>query len=204
MASESVRRLMNRIISGSEMQVDVVGAMPASTNRIGTTSGVLKTVLTTKALEAAAAYDAFDVLSETDTASSGTAWSFAAIARANGAYGYITKAQVISETTNVTPRLTLFLFNATPACELDDNAANTALLHADLATYQGKIDFPAMEDIGTGDSEAVATPSTYGNLPLAFQCASDADDLIGVLVTRTAFTQAAGEDMTVVLTVEQY
>jgi len=183
--------------------VDIL-SIAAGNNRIGTVSGVLKSVSVTKALEAAVAYTAGDVLCETDTASAGTAWTFAAIARANGAKGYITKAQVISETTAITPRLTLFLFHTAPTCELDDNAANTALLHADEANYIGKIDFPAMEDIGTGDSEAVATPSTVGNLPLEFECAAAADDLIGVLVTRDAFTQTATDDMIVKLTVEQY
>jgi hypothetical protein len=163
----------------------------------------LVTVSVTKALESAGAYAAEDVLSESDTPDAGTAWTFAAVAKVNGGTGYIVKAQAICETTDVTPRLTLYLFNATPTSELDDNAANTALLHADLANYVGKIDFPAMEDLG-GDSEAVVSPSTYGNLPLAFQCASDADDLIGILVTRDAFTNTATNDMTVRLTVEQY
>ena len=164
----------------------------------------LVTVSVTKALESAAAYTAEDVLSETDTASAGTAWTFSTIAKVNGGTGYIVKAQAICETTAVTPRLTLFLFNATPTCELDDNAANTALLHADLANYVGKIDFPAMEDLGTGDSEAMATPSTYGNLPLAFQCATAADDLIGVVVTRDAFTNTATNDLSIILAAEQY
>ncbi len=149
-----------------------------------------------------AAYDIGDVLSENSTG--GTAYTFSAIAKVNNGTGYIVKSHVISETTALTPRLTLYLFNATPTCELDDHAANTALLHADIAKYVGKIDFPAMEEVGTGDSEAVATPSTFGNLPLAFQCATTADDLYGVLVTRDAFTQAAGKDMTINLTVEQF
>jgi hypothetical protein len=164
--------------------------------------GIVKTVSVTKALAAAGDYAAEDVLSE--SAIAGTAWTFTAVARANGASGYITKAHVICETTGLTPRLTLFLFKATPTSNLNDNVANTALLHADLANYIGKIDFPAMEDLG-GDSEAVATPSTYGNLPLAFTCASGADDLYGILVTRDAITgESAGDDMTVRLTVEQY
>ena len=163
----------------------------------------LVTVSVTKALESAVAYSIEDVLSETDTDGAGTSWLFAAIAKVNGGTGYIVKAQAICETTAVTPRLTLYLFNTTPTSELDDNAANTALHHADLANYVGKIDFPAMEDLG-GDSEVVATPSTYGNLPLAFQCATAADDLIGILVTRDAFTNTATNDMTVVLTVENY
>ncbi len=164
----------------------------------------LVTVSVTKALTAASAYDAADVLSESATASTGTAWTFSAVGKVNNGTGYIVKAHAISETTALTPRLTLYLFNATPTSELDDHAANTALLHADLANYVGKIDFPAMEEVGAADSEAMATPSTYGNLPLAFQCATAADDLYGILVTRDAFTQTAGADMTISLTVEQY
>jgi len=162
----------------------------------------LKTVSVTKALAAAGDYAAEDVMSE--NASSGTAWTFSAIAKVNAGTGYIVKAQAICETTGLTPELTLYLFNATPTSNLNDNAANTALLHADLASYVGKIDFPAMEDLG-GDSEAIATPSTVGNLPLAFECASGADDLYGILVTRDAITgESAGDDMTVRITAEQY
>jgi len=182
----------------------VVKSITAGATRIGTVSGVVKTVSVTKVLESAAAYTIGDVLSETDTASEGTAWTFAAIFRANNTGGYITKVHAICETTNVKPRLVVFFFKATPTCELDDNAANTALLHADLANYLGKVDLPAMEDIGTGDSESMATPSTYGNLPLWVDSASDADDLIVVVATRDAFTNTAGNDLTIVISLEQY
>jgi len=164
----------------------------------------LVSVGVTKALASATAYHAEDVMSESASNGVGTSWLFAAIAKVNGGTGYIVKAHAICETTAVTPRITLFLFNATPTSELDDHAANTALLHADLANYVGKIDFPAMEDLGTGDSEALATPSTTGNLPLAFQCATAADDLIGIAVTRDAFTNTAGNDLRIILTTEQY
>lgn len=158
----------------------------------------LTRVSVTKALVAAGNYDAEDVLSE--SASAGTVWTFPAIAREDGGKGLIVKAQAIWETTALTPRLTLYLFKAAPTSNLNDNVANTALLHADLANYVGKIDFMALEDLG-GDSEAEVTPSTVGNLPLAFECASGADDLLGILVTRDAITgEAAGEDMTIVLT----
>ena len=163
--------------------------------------GSLKTAAVTKALAAAEAYAAEDVLSESATA--GSAWVFTGIARADGGGGYITKAQAICERTAVTPRLSLYLFRSAPTSELKDNAANTALKHEDLANYVGRIDFPAMEDLG-GDSEATATPSTSGKLPLAFQCAEDADDLYGVLVTRDALTVTAEDEMTIILTVEQY
>ena len=155
----------------------------------------------TKALAAAGNYTAEDVLSEHIT--TGTAWTFSGVVKQNGCSGEITKAQVICETTGLTPRLTLYLFTITPTSQLNDNAANTALLHADLANYVGKIDFQSMEDLG-GDSEAIATPSTFGNLPLAFTCPSNANDLYGILITRDAITgEVAGDDMTVNLTIEQ-
>lgn len=170
----------------------------------GTTNIQIYTVSVTKALSAATAYDANDVVSETATNGVGTAWTFAGCARTNGGSGYITKAHVISETSAITPRLSLFLFTALPTSELDDHAGNTALLHADLANYVGKIDFPAMEKIAsTADSEAMSVPSTTGNLPMAFTCASTTTSLFGILVTRDAFTQVAGDDMVVRLTVEQ-
>ena len=116
----------------------------------------LKTVSVTKALAAAGNYDAEDVLSQSATV--GTVWTFSAIATSNGRGGYITRARVICETTALTPRLTLYLFNTTPTSAVNDNVANTAVLNADIAKYEGKIDFPAMEDLG-GDSEATHNPS---------------------------------------------
>jgi hypothetical protein len=161
----------------------------------------IKTVSVTKALAAAGNYDAEDVMCE--HATTGVAWTFAALARANGGTGRIIKAHALWETTALTPRLTLFLFNAAPTTELDDNKANAAPAFADLSQYVGKIDFPAMEDLG-GMSEAIATPSTYGNLPLDFECAAAADDLIGILVTRDAITgEVAEASLTIRLTVEQ-
>ncbi len=156
-------------------------------------------VSVTKALAAASAYAAEDVLSE--HATTGTVWTFAAVVPANGGKGYIVKAQVISETNDVVPQLTLFLFHTAPTSELNDNVQNTALLHADLANYVGKIEFPTLAELN-GDSEAIVTPSTAGELPLRFECASGANDLIGILVTADAFTQVATDDMTVVLTTE--
>ena len=129
--------------------------------------------------------------------------TFAAVASKNGGTGYITKAQALWETTALTPGLTLYIFNATPTSELDDNKGNAAPAFADLAQYVGLIEFPSMKDSG-GMSEAIATPSTVGNLPLAFECATDADDLICILVTRDAITgEQADEEMTVRLTIEQ-
>lgn len=159
-------------------------------------------VLVTKALAANTNYAAEDILSESTSA--GTAWTFAAVAERNGGSGYIVKAVVSCETTALTPRLSLFLYTSTPTSADNDNAAHDGVKNADIAKFVGRIDFPAMEDLG-GNSEAVATPSTPNSgLPMVFTCASTADDLIGILVTRDAITgETATDDMTVILSIER-
>ncbi len=161
----------------------------------------LKTVSVTKALVAAANYADEDVLSESATV--GTAWVFDGIVTSKGASAKIVKALAIWETTALAPVMTLYLFKGVPTSNLNDNVANTALLHADLANYVGRIEFPALSDQG-GDSESIVTPSlATGNLPLSFSAATGDDALYGVLVLGAAVTgEAAGEDMTVSLTVE--
>lgn len=166
-----------------------------------TIARILKTVSVTKALEAAVAYTAKDVLSESDTASEGTDWDFLAIARSNGGKGNIISVLARSETEAITPRLAILLWNVAPTnCELDDNAASTAPNPADTG-FQKFIELPAMTAWGD-DSVSLATPSTVGNLPLPFECASGADDLYIVVVTLTAFTQTAGENLTIEITAE--
>lgn len=157
---------------------------------------MIKDIAVNKALAAAGNYDAEDVLSESATV--GTTWIFLRC----GGSGYITKALAICEITALTPRLTLFLFNKLPTSALNDAVANTALLHADLDNYIGKIDFSALEDLG-GDSASEASPSTSGNLPLAFRTTDSTDTLWGILVTRDAITgEAAGMDLTIKLSLE--
>lgn len=157
-------------------------------------------VSVTKALAAADDYAAEDVMSE--SATTGTVWTFE-VTRITGGGGYITKALALWETTGLTPRLTLYLFNVAPTTNLYDNVANTAPAYADVAGYQGKIDFPMMEDLG-GMSSAVASPSTYGNLPLAFECTSSSVVLYGILTTRDAITgESAGKSMTIKLAIDQ-
>ena len=160
----------------------------------------------TKALTASGNYGAEDVLSESETNGVGTAWTFANCGRVAGGKGRIVGAQALCETTAAWANvpLTLYVFNATPTSELDDNAVNTAVIHADVSKYIGKIDLPAMSDLG-GDSEAIATPSTYGNLALEYQCAAGDTSLYAILVTGATVTgETAGDDMVVKLWVERY
>ena len=164
--------------------------------------GTAKTISVTKAVAAAENYAAEDIISE--NVSTGTVWTWAAIFRENGVGGYLTQAIVSCETTALTHRLALYLFNAATTSEVDDNKVNDAVLNADISQYVGRIDFPALEDLG-GNSEAVANSNTISNMPLWVDAASDADDLIGILVTRDAITgETVDDDYTIKLTLEQY
>ena len=156
----------------------------------------IKVVSVTKALAAAANYDAADVLSESATV--GTHWDFDSVVGKNGASGTIKHATAVFETTALTPAITLYLFNEPPTCVLNDNVANTAILHADADTYVGRIDFPAMEDLGTGDSQAEL------DLNLEFKAAAADNALYGVAVPRAAITgENATDDLIIEITVKR-
>ncbi len=165
--------------------------------------GRMKTVTASLPLASLNAYAANDIL--TNSTAAGTTFAFPAILRADGAYGYITGAKISFDTTAVTPRTSMFLFNAVPTGgTIRDNVLNLHITATDLAKYQGKIDWVATETLNSGASEALASPSTYGNLPISVKGASGADDLYGVLVTRDIVTLGTGGTATVSLTVEQY
>jgi hypothetical protein len=165
-------------------------------------TGRLMSGKTTMTMAATTDYAAEDVLS--DSASGGTAWRFPnMVAQVNGG-GLILAARVLCSTTGLTPRFTLYLFDANPTANKNDNAANTTLLAADLQKYLGKIDFVAAEDLG-GYSESLVTCSTAGNLPLPFVIESGGRDLYGILATRDAITgESAGMTITIQLIVELY
>ena len=130
-------------------------------------------------------YAANDVLS--DSASAGSAWNFADVVPITGGSGTIEGAICILQTTNITPLFTLYLFRATPTSQLNDNAANTAVIWADRANYIGKIDIPTLESLGAAAADGESVPGS-GNLPKKFVCAENDNDLYGILVTRAAIT----------------
>ena len=158
-------------------------------------------VSASKALAAAGDYAAEDVLSE--SATTGQVWIFKDMAGKDGGSGFIVKAQALLQTTALTPRVTLYLFTAMPTTNLIDNTANVAPAFANWEIYAGRIDFNALSDLG-GMSEAIATPSTGGNLPLSYVCAHGSNDLYGILVTRDAITgEVATNTLAIVLEAEQ-
>jgi len=162
----------------------------------------LKEASTVQAVAATTDYGVNDVIC--NNATTGIPWNFPNVVKNNGGGGYITKAQITVETTAQAHRLTLFLFKETPTSELDDNKVNTGPGDADRGFYLGKLDFPALESLGAGNSDVVATPSTVGGIPFAFECAAADVALYGVLVTRDAFTNETATDVyQITLTIEQ-
>ena len=157
----------------------------------------------TKALAAAGNYSANDVMSESATV--GTAWNFANVVGKNGASGKIKSATINAETAAIVPAITLYLFNVLPTSVLNDGITNTAILEADVAKYVGRIDFPALENLGTvGDANAVVTEADGGNVPFDFKCAAADVDLYGIAVTRDAEAgEVAGENLTIELLIER-
>lgn len=143
-----------------------------------------------KTLAAAGDYAAEDVLSESATDTEGSAFKFEHVARRKGGPFSIRKVVALLTTTALTPRITLYLFTKSPSSELDDNAANSAVATADRPFYVGRIELPAMTDLG-GNSEAIATPDTGSNLPLEGVCAVGDDSLYGIAVTEDAITGEA-------------
>ena len=114
-----------------------------------------------------------------------------------GGTGYIVKAW-LANSADITPRLRLYLFSNPPTGELDDAAANTNPVTADLPYFLGWIDFPAMQQQGTGDASTLATPSTVGNLPLEF----DSSIIYGVLVQQDATATFTATALTIALTAD--
>ncbi len=167
--------------------------------RITATIATQVVASTTKTREAnATPYGVNDVISE--AASSGTAWTFAALGRINGGSGYIVKGRVVTDDITVsTMRLRLYLFNATPTSELDDLATNSQPLYADVAKMIGIIDFDALDNAQAGADSA---ETQRDDLRLAFTCASADADLYGVLVTLDAFTPISGQKFTITLDAE--
>ena len=128
---------------------------------------------------AGGAAGALDVVSNA-TASNGTAWEWDV-----GASGYITKGVITIATTSLISRLSLFLFTVSPSGEKDDNDPNNSPLAADIPYFVGVIDFPALVDRAAGGpSYTIVTPSTVGNLPLAYK----GPVLYGILVNLDAAT----------------
>lgn len=164
---------------------------------------MLRKVSASKTILATGDYVYNDVMSEGSN-QVGTAWTFSNPALSDGKGGWITGAHItFSKTGGITAlatRLCLLLYKAMPTSQLYDNYPNTGCIAADVNNYIGRINFPALSEAG-GSPDAIAGPSTYGNLPLPFVCATNDNAIYGILVTLAAET---GETASTVATIDLY
>lgn len=144
-----------------------------------------------KIILASGAHAAGDVIAE--AASGSTPWTFDL-----KGVGYITKAVLVAAATAITPRVVAFLYSNSPTCELDDADPSLQPVAGDVLSFVGTIAFPALTSIGSGSSYAVATPSTYGNLPLPFSVSK----LYVVLVTLDIVDFTDYSKMTLILSAD--
>ena len=151
------------------------------------------------------AYTAGDVVGADECCTTlAVPWIFE-VAKSNGGFVQIVNAALINETENQAVQYDLIMFNATPTGELRDNAANTSPIKGDRAKYLDTIEFRSSIARGaTVATHTSASPSTVGGLPIGLKCASSGKKIYCVLVTRTAYTQTATDDIEIVLWVVQY
>ena len=163
----------------------------------------IKTIIVSQVIDASlGAYTAGDVVGADDCcATLAIPWQFDT--RVGGGSGEILEATLFNETENQAVQYDLILFNATPTGELRDNAANDNPIKADRSKWIGDIVFPF--SIARGATVATttqATPSTSGRLPMTYKCAEGDSKIYGVLVTRTAYTHTATDDIQITLKIK--
>jgi len=185
------------------------GALSAGTARIGKVQPDMHEVRVVKAIDASiGAYAAGDMINDDDCCTTATPWQLTGAANANGGYGVIWNIKLINETENQAVRYRIIMFNATPVgsgtdAEFTDNTPNMHPHKGDRAKYLGEIAFPS--SIARGAAIATytqASPSTTGDLPLYYKCASGSTTLPFVLVTDTIYTQSATDDIEIIFEIE--
>lgn len=157
-------------------------------------------VRVSKAIDASiGAYTAGDMVNDDDCCNTATPWEIAGAAAVNGGYGAILGIDLFNETENQAVQYRLILFNATPTGgtgEFTDNTANIHPVKTDRSKYVGEIALPFSVARGAAIATATsASPSTPGGLPKFYKCAAGATALKFVLVTDTAYTQTATDDI---------
>ena len=195
--------------SDAHFQVDVL-SITAGDNRIGIVRPDMKEVRVSKAIDASiGAYTAGDMVNDDDCCTTAVPWQIAGAANAVGGYGAIWGVRLFNETMNQAVQYEIILFNAAPVgsgvIEFTDNTPNVHPHPADMAKHIDNILLPA--SIARGAAIATytkASPSTSGGLPLFYKCAVASTTLYFVLVTRTAYTQVATNDIELKFNIEHY
>ena len=175
-------------------------------NVIGKVTGIPFSVKEVQVIDAVlGAYLAGDVVGVDDCCTTTALVWEADVARVVGGYVLITNVVLANETPNQAVQYDMILFNADPSGEHRDNFPNDNPLKADMDKYLGTIEIPTSVARGaTVATHAEASPSTPGNLPMLVKCATGATKIYWILVTRTAYTQVATDEIEITLSGEQY
>ena len=126
------------------------------------------------------AYAANDAISDATSSASD-------IVSADLGPGYITGIPVATNKVSNTPRLRLHFYRNTAPTQINDNAASTAPLDADLDAnkYLGAVTMPEMTSGGGGDSSFATNMDL--RVPL------DTDSYYFIIETMDVFTPASGQ-----------
>ncbi len=170
--SQATPGATNRVMVGAFATVAVVVARPADTN----------------------AYIAKDVYNT----AAGAGFVFNSLGAGARGAGVIVKARLATDQKTNVASYRLHLWNA-PVTFIADNSP-FLFLYVNETSYQGSIDFDAMQTEDSTNSTA-AYSLKVGNL-LPFVCAASAT-LYGELEILDAFTPASAQSMTVTLTASQ-
>lgn len=146
------------------------------------------------------AYAAKDAVA--DGTSSPTILTFANLARKVGRGGYITGIQIFTDDDTVTEVFRLHLFSSSPTA-INDNAAMTAPLYADVSKYVCNIKLAAMASQNSAGA-AQTQQGTTMEPPVAipYICGSSETSLYGMLEAVSGFTPTSGQKFTVILIAE--
>ena len=184
----------------TELQVDVVGSLPAGSAHIGAVGGhTAKPAATVTRPADTTAYAAGDVVN----AATGAVITFSGCARANGLGGVIQHAKLVDSANQTTKGdFELWLFDTTFTPD-NDNAAFTPT-DAELATVVCVIDLSYATFVGdatAGDGGNVLHQSDVLNR--AFTCETADTALYGALVVRNAYTPVSDETFAIQLEILQ-
>jgi hypothetical protein len=140
------------------------------------------------------AYAAADVVGPTGGAAVGV---LADLFSENGGTGYLSKVELFTDQSANVAGYRVYFFNTAPTA-IADNSPFT-LLYADAAKYIGFVDIFGVATEGAGSTGA----SGLWTGQLAAKAAAADNDLYYVIVTKTAFTPASAQKVTIKATMDR-
>lgn len=136
------------------------------------------------------AYSANDAISSSTSAPAAIIFDLATAGLEAGGSGYLVKARLISNKSDITPRIRVHLYKSAPS-QVNDNSA-FPLLWANRANRICYIDFPALATAGAGSD---AAHSLVADLRLPFKLASGETRLWAIIQTLDAFAPSSGQQL---------